>query len=811
MKFSLKKVWKWFHTTNDGKDLKELIIPEQVAVDPNLAARVIVYKDAAVARFVQQVPLYAGKEAHDVGDLVRLRNNALALITDFGGIKYPLFISAYKQNIAEVLQKLNVVREHQLLVNAKWPAQSDPDFRSKLQALFEELGFKPEGSDKIDPQACYKSTENVTLKYYQKIVSTFAVYGPYRGVLVYHGLGSGKTCTSIAAIDNFLAFNKVEEVTKNKADPVTTPPKIAKALTTPSRATSAPISLEKDRHLISTGSLSPAAAVTRKVVTPLQTGGAAKNIPKVFFVIPPKANLEQNFRSELSKCPSRLKEMIAHQKERGLKIDASQAANRIINQNINIISYVSLSNRLRKGVMSLEDSLLILDEAHNFLDPLTQYKAAYNHLYEQIKKTKNCKLLLLTGTPIFKSVADLPRLLNLLKRDTEVKFPETEDAFFAKYFNNGKIDKNKFVNDIKGYISFYDAESDLSRFAKKVELPPIITHVTEQHYSKWRESRKSENHSYGFDVNDMSIKDLVLAKNPKFKSGVSGYYKRSSAINNLPLAYRSKDKWPEKFTAIAKQLELYPKDKHFIYSRHQAQGANAMGEFLQSMMGWDRMSNNKYDHGTKGPTEYNPLARELTALKNKKLEKAAYIAEKAAVIQRHLKSPYKGFVVANKGTSQRELTYDKEIFNDTEDNVDGKLCRVFIVDDALAEGLSLMNTTHVHLMEPVFSEQAYRQIIGRARRLCSHRQLAWPWQLRVHQYVTNLDEEHPMTDGLLKEYSSEAQAVLQQIIDTVKDASLENGFVKSLPQTVTMPASVKKSLWNRLLELLFKKKKVATT
>ena len=57
-----------------------------------------------------------------------------------------------------------------------------------------------------DPDACAKAAADA-----KKGVKTFAYQSfvrdyiqrpsPYRGVLVYHGLGSGKTCTSIASME----------------------------------------------------------------------------------------------------------------------------------------------------------------------------------------------------------------------------------------------------------------------------------------------------------------------------------------------------------------------------------------------------------------------------------------------------------------------------------------------------------------------------------------------------------------------------------------------------------------------------------
>ena len=63
--------------------------------------------------------------------------------------------------------------------------------------------------DKLDPNACKSlgDSSTVTQIYeYQKFVRDYISFmTPYRGVLVYHGLGSGKTCTAIAASEALLS------------------------------------------------------------------------------------------------------------------------------------------------------------------------------------------------------------------------------------------------------------------------------------------------------------------------------------------------------------------------------------------------------------------------------------------------------------------------------------------------------------------------------------------------------------------------------------------------------------------------------
>lgn len=62
-------------------------------------------------------------------------------------------------------------------------------------------------SVKFNPNACEGSSTIQAYKYQQFIREYMRQASPYRGVLVYHGLGSGKTCTSIAAAEALYGSN----------------------------------------------------------------------------------------------------------------------------------------------------------------------------------------------------------------------------------------------------------------------------------------------------------------------------------------------------------------------------------------------------------------------------------------------------------------------------------------------------------------------------------------------------------------------------------------------------------------------------
>ena len=65
-----------------------------------------------------------------------------------------------------------------------------------------------EGVDLCLQQTSSKTTRE--LLPYQKLVRDYLLLeSPYRGLLVYHGLGSGKTCSAIGVAESLLSTKKV--------------------------------------------------------------------------------------------------------------------------------------------------------------------------------------------------------------------------------------------------------------------------------------------------------------------------------------------------------------------------------------------------------------------------------------------------------------------------------------------------------------------------------------------------------------------------------------------------------------------------
>jgi hypothetical protein len=131
-----------------------------------------------------------------------------------------------------------------------------------------------------------------------------------------------------------------------------------------------------------------------------------------------------------------------------------------------------------------------------------------------------------------------------------------------------------------------------------------------------------------------------------------------------------------------------------------------------------------------------------------------------------------------------------------ENNMYGEVIKIFMITSSGAEGINLKNTRYVHIVEPYWHMVRPDQVVGRARRICSHQDL--PEELRtvqVYLYVTTLsdeqktddknielrirdvsrlDENVPVTtDETLYEIASIKQRINNQILQGVKETAID--------------------------------------
>jgi len=81
----------------------------------------------------------------------------------------------------------------------------------------------------------------------------------------------------------------------------------------------------------------------------------------------------------------------------------------------------------------------------------------------------------------------------------------------------------------------------------------------------------------------------------------------------------------------------------------------------------------------------------------------------------------------------------------------GEVIKVFMITSSGSEGINLRNTRYVHIMEPYWHPVRLEQVIGRARRICSHKDLPLPLQtVEVFVYLMIFSEAQLKSDEAIE-------------------------------------------------------------
>ena len=166
------------------------------------------------------------KEFKERAAVVRTKAEAAAAAVEADRTK--TLVGTEYESLAKPIEAEMTKSPYEVTTDSKYTPGLWKDRRGANAKLPEQKGFIPQtrrafsyfiydkyrqymlkAMEKLDPNACklLGDSANVTQIYeYQKFVRDYISYmTPYRGVLVYHGLGSGKTCTAIAASEALLS------------------------------------------------------------------------------------------------------------------------------------------------------------------------------------------------------------------------------------------------------------------------------------------------------------------------------------------------------------------------------------------------------------------------------------------------------------------------------------------------------------------------------------------------------------------------------------------------------------------------------
>ena len=241
--------------------------------------------------------------------------------------------------------------------------------------------------------------KDFSLLTHQQIVRDYInVFSPYRGLLLYHGLGSGKTCSSIAIAEGIKNDKKVLVMT----------PASLKANYIEELKKCGDFLYKKNQfwEFIDTND-NPEQLKNLSSLLKLPQEYIKKNNGAWFVNVQKKPNYED----------------LTFEKQQQI----NNQINLMIDYKYEFISYNGLrknhlTSMTKNGTINpFNNKVIIIDEAHNFISRIVnkitkkEKTSLSMQLYDYLMEAENCKIILLSGTPIINYPNEIGILFNILR------------------------------------------------------------------------------------------------------------------------------------------------------------------------------------------------------------------------------------------------------------------------------------------------------------------------------------------------------------------------------------------------------------
>lgn len=487
-----------------------------------------------------------------------------------------------------------------------------------------------------------------------------------------------------------------------------------------------------------------------------------------------------------------------------------------------------------KNADSAKKSLYIIDEAHNFINNVytnlssKQGRRAltiYEHIIQDKKDNEGVRVILISGSPAINIPFELGLMFNLLRPDL---FPKSESQFNQTYVSTdlypiiNPATKNNFQRRIMGLVSHYIGSTP-DYYAKKtvnyVDVPMSeYQEYIYKHYEEIEEkiARKSKSRSSGnYKSYTRQSCNFVF---PVMAQGMSGETRprpRDFKVNETEIELFTKGKVDDK------EKEKYYKVSEYLLKTEEF--VNAFDSYLKKKLDEDIKNKHtlvddikKFKELTGGVFEIEDYTNFINS-SDKKSEllialhtssaKMTYmifnimnspgpvlvysnyvVMEGLQIFKIYLK--YLGFTLYinreqgddgyrymeyHGGIDPQERRKILEVFNRSE-NKTGDVSKIIMISPAGAEGISLNNVRQVHLMEPYWHEVRMTQMIGRAIRQCSHKNL--PLEDRIvtvfrYKSIRNSSGDKWTTDQYIEDAARAKDGLIQSFLDAMKEASVD--------------------------------------
>jgi len=443
---------------------------------------------------------------------------------------------------------------------------------------------------------------------------------------------------------------------------------------------------------------------------------------------------------------------------------------------------------------SLEGKVIIIDEAHNLFNSISNGSKLANEFYDMIMNTKDIKLIFLTGTPIINDPFEISICFNMLygpiykqnnksKKKNYITIMPEYYTDFKKFFidpDNKIKNEDKFKNRIFGLVSYYgdmyfekqlNIADDLKKTMVKENYPdrlPIKFEIVEMsqlqniEYAKARDKEKHESAFRGSnEVNTDYFSGGAIVKDKNLAS--TSYRIKSRQLSNIYLDPTIKlekfniNKYSPKLDAIYKNIDKNHKNMiSVVYSTFLEYGIIAFTKILE----------------LNGYKLYNEEGEE-----------------------------FKKYAIYSGSQTPEEREEILKIIND-EDNKYGKNISVLLISKSGTEGLDIKCVRSVHIMEPYWNFSLLQQIIARGVRYKSHVSLKENEKnVQTYIYLSDYNKDYLQNEkNKIKERNKKKKETIELTTDinmfknALKNQELIYKFLKCIAST-----SIECPLFNKQL------------
>ena len=697
-------------------------------------------------------------------------------------------------------------------MSGTYPTFEDKEFNLKIHAKKEFRDYQ--NKDEIDTDLNKKFEEicgaEFELTNHQFFVKNYlSPNTPYNSLLLYHGLGTGKTCSAI---------NICEETRK-----------IYKRI-----------------------------AYNKRIMI-VASPNVQDNFKSQLFD-DSKLKKENGIWTLNNTCVGNaiLEELFPKQKNDLSKDVIIAAVKRFIHTHYLFMGYIEFANYIKKLEernrplkQEFENRLIVIDEVHNMKTTCEKKdtRCAY-YLKNLIDKVKFMKLVFLTATPMFNSYNEIFEILNMMRSNddlpkiNESDIVDSEGNFLVNPSTGEEIGLNKFIDYSRGYVSYVRGENPYS-------FPFRITPALHSPKQSLTNQKSYPNYSPNKELinDDDKIKYLDLYMNTlsrttfqykayqyvKDKHGdldIATPYVTNSLNQILNFAYPDTIPDTTDDKDLKKHNTLYGRDgilRLMNYKETKASNPNNNTNNARNVNYSYKQSTiteygnifhpdiiGQYSHKLKNISDNIDGAEGIILIYSQYIE-GGLIPTALMLEEMGFKRHDGENLLKTKATKKLSHSYviisgDKRFSpnNDTVvsecsqlNNKDGSKIKVILISKAASEGIDFKFIRQVHILDPWYNLNRNEQIQGRAIRMCSHKDIDFEKRnVSVFFHSTNLDANEEASDTFLYRLCEQKALKIAKISRLLKQNAVdcmlnsnqtlftEKGFNKSVKLILSNNKSV---------------------